>query len=95
MDNQRIYIEIIERSRTREIPKYKERHHIIPICLGGNNSKDNLAYITPRKHFICHWLLVKMYPRNNRLKHALAMIQPAYSKTKKFQEFKIHTNLKL
>ena len=39
---------------------YAERHHIIPKSLGGTNSSSNLAYLTGREHFICHWLLSKM-----------------------------------
>ena len=39
------FIEDILNNRGRfNIPngEYKERHHIIPKCLGGNNTKDNL-----------------------------------------------------
>lgn len=39
-----------------------ERHHILPKCLGGSNDADNLTDITPREHFVCHWLLTKIYP---------------------------------
>lgn len=38
-----------------------ERHHILPRCLGGSDLKDNITFITPREHFICHWLLTKIY----------------------------------
>lgn len=39
---------------------YYESHHIIPKSLNGNNKKENLVLLTPREHFICHWLLTKM-----------------------------------
>jgi hypothetical protein len=39
-----------------------ERHHIVPRSLGGNDDLHNIAFITPREHFICHWLLTKLYP---------------------------------
>lgn len=39
---------------------YYEKHHIIPKCLSGDNSKTNLVLLTAREHFICHWLLTKM-----------------------------------
>jgi len=39
---------------------YYESHHIIPKSLNGNNKKENLVLLTPREHFICHWLLIKM-----------------------------------
>ena len=40
---------------------YKEIHHIIPRCCGGNNSKENLICLSAREHFICHMLLVEIY----------------------------------
>ena len=39
---------------------YKEKHHIIPKCLGGSNKKENLVSLTAREHFICHLLLPRM-----------------------------------
>lgn len=37
-----------------------EKHHIIPKCLGGTDISDNLVDLSPKAHFICHWLLTKM-----------------------------------
>ena len=64
MNYQRIYDEIIERAKSRGLNKklldgYFERHHIIPKCLGGTNSKDNLVLLTGREHYLCHKLLHK------------------------------------
>jgi len=56
----KIYNLIIARSFTRELYGYSEKHHIIPKCLGGNNLKENIAILSAREHFICHWLLTKM-----------------------------------
>lgn len=39
---------------------YCERHHITPKSLGGDNSRNNLVYLTAREHFVCHLLLTKM-----------------------------------
>ncbi len=39
---------------------YFERHHILPKSLGGTNSKDNLVFLTPKEHYICHLLLMRM-----------------------------------
>lgn len=38
---------------------YREKHHKIPRSLGGNGSKSNMVLLSPRKHFIVHWLLTK------------------------------------
>jgi hypothetical protein len=39
--------------------------------MGGSDDKENLVELTAREHFICHRLLVNMYPDNNKLKFAL------------------------
>jgi hypothetical protein len=38
---------------------YCEVHHIVPRSLGGSNDKDNLISLTPRQHYIAHWMLWK------------------------------------
>lgn len=73
MNYNRIYTSIVFRAKAEEADRkldkknggYYERHHIIPRSLGGSNESTNLAYLTAREHFICHWLLVKIYPANS------------------------------
>ena len=55
-----VYNSIINRAKARVLDGYGENHHIIPKCLGGEDSKENLVRLTAREHFICHRLLVKM-----------------------------------
>ena len=64
MDYGKIYADLIERGRNRVLPKgvYKERHHIIPRSMGGNNKENNLVYLTGPEHLTAHYLLVKMFP---------------------------------
>jgi hypothetical protein len=71
MDWHKIYHNIIQKAKIREGGEYTERHHIIPKCLGGNNSKENLVRLTGREHFIIHKILVILYPDNKSLKFAL------------------------
>ena len=57
------YFNIIENAKTKLRTKgevYYESHHIIPRALDGNNKKENLVLLTPKEHFICHLLLIKM-----------------------------------
>ncbi len=61
MNYARIYYQIIDRRMTNPVAGYAEKHHIVPVSLGGSDSKDNLVLLSAREHFICHWLLVKMY----------------------------------
>ena len=74
MNYQRIYLCIVLRAQReydeRKANKknngaYYEVHHILPKSLGGTNELDNLAMLTAREHFICHWLLIKMYPKGS------------------------------
>ena len=67
------YHKITERARTRTIDSYVERHHIQPRSLGGSDDKDNLVDLTAREHFICHWLLTKMYTGESRAKMIYAL----------------------
>ena len=62
MDYKFVYdcIVLKAKNRTEEL-EYYENHHILPKSLGGSNDKTNLVKLTAREHFICHWLLVKMY----------------------------------
>lgn len=56
----RWYNNIIDRAKLRNLTTYTEKHHIIPVSLGGTNNNDNLVVLTAREHYICHMLLTKM-----------------------------------
>jgi hypothetical protein len=82
MDYQKIYNQIIERAKNRQLEGYKEKHHILPKCLGGSNDKENLVELTAREHFLCHMLLCEIYPNENKLKHALFLMAIGKQKIK-------------
>lgn len=73
MNYTRIYASIVlraqsertERLALKKQGKYFEEHHIVPRSLGGRDAIQNMALLTGREHFICHWLLVKIYPVNS------------------------------
>lgn len=48
-------------NRSKKDDEYYELHHIIPKCLGGTNSVDNLVLLTAREHYIAHLLLYTYY----------------------------------
>ena len=101
MDYQRIYNQIIERAqkenRKRNQGIYYEKHHILPICLGGEgNSRShrphpNIVLLTAREHFLCHHILCKIYPDNDKL--AFALLRLCYSKTKNRPLLRISSRL--
>lgn len=71
MNYKNIYENLIERGKNRTFLSYSERHHIIPRCMGGKDSKDNLVELTPEEHYLAHQLLVKIYPENFKLVFAV------------------------
>ena len=65
---------------------YVEAHHIHPKCLGGVNDKENFVFLTAREHFICHQLLVKIFPQNLKLARPLFFFKNDIIKnTRKFE----------
>lgn len=57
------------RGISRNLIGYKERHHVIPKCMGGLNIKENLVNLTAREHFLAHRLLTKIHPKSLGLLH--------------------------
>lgn len=72
MNYQRIYNQLIERAknRTSEEGEYYENHHILPKCLDGLDNSENLVKLKTREHFLCHWLLCRIYPDNIKISQA-------------------------
>lgn len=61
---------IIEtRGRTMDVDE-KERHHVLPKCLGGSNDPNNLIDLTLEEHFIAHKLLTEENPESKPLAYA-------------------------
>ena len=78
MNYLRVYNQLIAKSKIRSATKkeadlilgYSERHHIIPKCMGGDNTLNNLCFLSAREHFIAHFLLIKIYPKEYKLVYA-------------------------
>lgn len=53
------YFNIVSRARARDTENlgYTEKHHVIPVSLGGT---DDIVILTAREHYICHRLLIRM-----------------------------------
>lgn len=68
------YNRLIENAKLRtSINEYTEMHHIIPRCMGGDNSNANLVRLTAKEHFVAHHLLYAAY-RTTKLAHAWFMM---------------------
>lgn len=51
-----------------------EKHHILPVCLGGTDDALNLVLLTPEEHYVAHQLLVKMHPGVKGLTYAVVVM---------------------
>lgn len=74
MNYEYIYYSLINRSQNRTLTGCREKHHIIPKCMGGTDDISNIAILTAEEHFIAHLLLIKIYPKNNKLLWAVRMM---------------------
>nr|DAL11098.1 MAG TPA_asm: HNH endonuclease [Bacteriophage sp.] len=63
MDWHRHYDALMHRAVGRVLSGYTERHHVIPRCMGGDDTKANIVMLTAKEHFVAHKLLVRMYPK--------------------------------
>lgn len=81
MNYKKHYEKLISKARNRSILKseYSEVHHIIPKCMGGDDSKDNLISLFPEEHLVAHLLLVKIYSDNQKLIYAANMMTNFHS----------------
>ena len=76
---------------TQNGKKYREpgheRHHILPRSLGGTDDIENITFITARSHFVCHWLLTKIYPAGEahwKMLNALRMMRAENPNQKRY-----------
>ena len=65
------YSRLIERARKRVLcGGYFEKHHVVPRCIGGDNSSENIVRLTAEEHLIAHLLLVRIHPLSENLIYA-------------------------
>lgn len=61
MNYTRQYNQLISKAISHPYEGYTECHHIVPKCLGGDNSKSNLVMLSAKQHFVAHHLLFKIH----------------------------------
>lgn len=62
MDYERVYRELIADRRGKQTGLVvRERHHVLPRCLGGSDAADNLVDLTPGDHLFAHVLLARIH----------------------------------
>lgn len=73
---------------------YTEVHHVVPYSISKSNSKINLVRISSRKHFLCHYLLCKMFknkPIFYKMIHAFNMMSSkSYANNKRYMNSRLY-----
>ena len=81
-------------SSTNNDDIYKEKHHIIPKCMGGTDDQSNIVLLDARSHVIAHMLLSCIYPENYLLNQAvIAMLMVSKFTEGREESVRISTRL--
>lgn len=72
MDYSKKYNDLIESAKKRGTGE--ERHHIIPKCIGGPDSPENLVLLEYKEHYIAHLLLARIHAGSIGLVTAAVMM---------------------
>jgi hypothetical protein len=62
------YFSIIEKAKRRN--DGKERHHIIPRSMGGDDKSSNIVRLSYKEHIVCHLILTKSV-KGNKAKRSM------------------------
>ena len=74
MNYKQNYLDLIEFAKKERNLSTYEIHHILPRSLGGTNELSNLVKLTPREHYLAHYLLWKFTTGIAHLKMAKAIL---------------------
>ena len=88
------YYNIINKALARHSIKPNDTHHILPRCLGGDNSKNNLVELTRREHYIVHLLLTKFTVGDARKKMFYALHRITNTGTIKIKSSRLYEYLR-
>ncbi len=71
-----------------------ENHHIMPKSLGGSDDQSNMILLTPREHYIAHWLLWRIY-RNKEMAFAFYCMVKMNKRTENVTSSRAYEEAKL
>lgn len=75
MTYDKIYEDLVNNAKLRDTNiGYIEKHHILPKCMGGLDTGDNIVELTAKEHFVAHHLLCKIYSNNYKLASAFNLM---------------------
>lgn len=89
MNYKRIHDSIINNAKSLDRSKKNgsyEMHHIIMRSVGGTDDPNNLVLLTPKEHFIIHYLLWKMHPNIREYRDPIFMFKHKGAKNSRLYE---------
>jgi hypothetical protein len=99
MNYKHIYDLIIENRNIYAFEGYTENHHIIPRSLGGTDEPENLIKLSAREHFLCHYLLAKIFKKETfewyKMNHAFMMMKCESLNQNRYFNSRLYEALKL
>jgi len=90
LNYKRHYDLLILKSQNRKIADVIEKHHILPKSLGGSDTKENIAYLTPKEHYVAHHLLWKIH-RNREMHFAFWLLATKCSNRKEKGSYNVNS----
>lgn len=85
-----IYNSLILEAKKDMVSGYKEKHHIIPKCLGGSDCSDNLVSLTYPEHIFAHYLLAIInFPNQNLILPFILMINSKKKQIRTVNDLKV------
>lgn len=81
------YFEFIDECKRKPEPETEYQwHHIVPLCVGGKNVRENKIKLSYEDHWMAHQLLVDIYPDSKKLKRVAKKSLENFIKACKSQE---------
>ncbi len=94
-----LYIKVMtdckNKNWSKEELEFSEVHHILPRCLGGDNSDNNLVRLPIKYHIFAHILLSEVYPTEYSLWQAIMFMLNERSKRLVKLSFKERDRIRL
>lgn len=97
MDLIGLYSRIVRQANIRKLPEgnvYLEWHHILPLCMGGSNTVENVVLLTIKEHYIIHHLLARINPEDYVLQQTKRIMAVRYHKSQLHREWISRERLK-
>jgi len=74
-----------------------EKHHILPRSMGGGDDMNNIIRLTPRQHYLAHWMLYKAYQSREMTAAFFSMSNQSnqHQHRRQYQSSKIYEQLRI